>query len=178
MIYSVYLLFLVHFIFPQENKQKGEVPMILTCSAFVEGGMIPAQYTCDGKNVSPPLSWEGVPENTQFFALICDDPDAPAGTWVHWVVYDIPAQVKHLEEAIPPANVTQDGSKQGLNDFRKIGYGGPCPPGGTHRYFFKLYALDAPSGLDAGKTKAELLAKIKGHILAEAQLYGKYTRKK
>jgi len=145
-------------------------------SAFEEGGMIPEKYTCDGDDVSPPLSWESLPEGTKTLALICDDPDAPGGTWVHWVLFNLPGDLKGLEEGIPPERELPNGGRQGMNDFRKIGYGGPCPPGGTHRYYFKLYALDAQMKLHAEATKAQLLEAMKGHILAQGQLMGKYSR--
>lgn len=147
-------------------------------SAFEEGGMIPSHYSCDGKDVSPQLTWEGIPDGTKSIALICDDPDAPMGTWVHWVIFNIPADAKELPEGVPAQKKLENGSLQGTNDFRKIGYGGPCPPGGPHRYYFKLYALDAMIKLDAGATKKQLLAAMEGHILAQGQLMGKYTRKK
>jgi Raf kinase inhibitor-like YbhB/YbcL family protein len=145
-------------------------------SAFEEGGMIPKRYTCDGTDVSPPLAWTSVPEGTKSIALICDDPDAPMGTWVHWVLFNLPAEVKELPENVPPQKRLENGAIQGANDFRKIGYGGPCPPGGTHRYYFKLYALDTEMNLQAGATKKELLKAMEGHILAEGQLMGKYKR--
>jgi len=148
----------------------------VTSTAFEEGGMIPKQYTCDGTDVSPPLAWTSVPEGTKSIALICDDPDAPMGTWVHWVLFNLPADVKELAENVPLQKRLETGAIQGTNDFRKIGYGGPCPPGGTHRYYFKLYALDTELNLQAGATKRELLKAIKGHILAEGQLMGKYKR--
>ncbi len=159
-----------------EQKMGGQKTMKLVSSAFSEGGMIPSQYTCDGKDISPPLSWSEVPEGTKSFALICDDPDAPMGTWVHWVIYNIPDTTRQLPEAVPTTERLQDGSFQGKNDFKRFGYGGPCPPGGTHRYFFKLYALDTMLDLKPGATKAQLLEAMKGHILAEAQLMGKYGR--
>jgi Raf kinase inhibitor-like YbhB/YbcL family protein len=159
----------------QERSKKME--MKLTSNAFVEGGFIPAKYTCDGKNVSPQLAWVSPPTNAKSFALICDDPDAPAGVWVHWVIFNIPATVKELPEEIPPTKTLPDGTKQGMTDFRRIGYGGPCPPSGVHRYFFKLYALDKELTLEAGITKAQLLKAIEGHILASAQMIGKYSRK-
>jgi Raf kinase inhibitor-like YbhB/YbcL family protein len=160
------------------NIRKGEKTMELEVksSIFNEGGMIPEKYTCDGSNVSPPLSWSGVPEGTQSLALISDDPDAPVGIWVHWVIFNIPPDVKELGENIPPDKFLPNGSRQGNNDFKKIGYGGPCPPRGTHRYYFKLYALDKKLDLDAGATKKELLQAMEGHILDESQLMGKYSR--
>ena len=148
----------------------------ITSKAFEEGGIIPKKYTCDGSDVSPPLSWSGVPDNTRSLVLISDDPDAPIGTWVHWVIFNIPPNVHELEENIPPERELTNGAKQGITDFRRIGYGGPCPPGGTHRYFFKLYALDTILDAEAGMTKQELLDLIEGHILAQGQLMGKYGR--
>jgi Raf kinase inhibitor-like YbhB/YbcL family protein len=138
--------------------------------------MIAAKYTCDGADFSPPLEWAGSPAGTKSFALICDDPDAPMGTWVHWVIYDIPPTATMLAEGITREKDLPGGGTQGINDFRKIGYGGPCPPGGTHRYFFKLYALDTTLGLKPGITKDQLLKAMRGHILAEAQLMGTYKR--
>jgi len=148
----------------------------VTSRAFQEGGMIPRRYTCDGEDVSPPLAWTGVPEGTKTIALIGDDPDAPMGTWVHWVLFNLPANIKELAEAVPADKELLSGAKQGRNDFRRIGYGGPCPPGGTHRYFFRLYALDSVLDLAAGASKADLLKAIQGHVLAEGQLMGKYKR--
>ncbi|MFN3533427.1 MAG: YbhB/YbcL family Raf kinase inhibitor-like protein [Candidatus Brocadia sp.] len=145
-------------------------------TAFEEGGMIPKKYTCNGSDVSPPISWTSVPEGTKSLALICDDPDAPMGTWVHWVLFNLPADIRELPENIPPEKTLANGAKQGITDFRKIGYGGPCPPGGTHRYYFKLYALDTEINLDAEITKKQLLKAMEGHILAEGQLMGKYKR--
>ena len=144
--------------------------------AFVPGGKIPGKYTCDGMDISPPLAWTSGPEGTKTFALICDDPDAPMGTWVHWVLFNLPADIIELRENVLPERGLESGAKQGMNDFRKIGYGGPCPPGGTHRYYFKLYALDTEINLEAGATKSELLKAMEGHILAEGQLMGKYER--
>lgn len=148
----------------------------ITSAAFGEGGLIPRKHTCDGQNVSPPLAWAGVPAAAKTLALIADDPDAPGGTWVHWVVYNLPASTVELPEATPPDAEVEGGGRQGRNDFRRIGYGGPCPPSGTHRYFFKLYALDAVLDLGPGATKAELLKAMQGRILAEAQIIGNYKR--
>jgi Raf kinase inhibitor-like YbhB/YbcL family protein len=161
-----------------ETQTKGEKTMTIkiTSTAFEEGGMIPEPYTCDGKDISPPLAWTSVPEGTQSLALICDDPDAPVGTWVHWVLFNLPADVTTLPENVLPNKTLENGSKQGKNDFRKIGYGGPCPPGGTHRYYFKLYALDTTLDAKPGITKQDLLNAMEGHILAEGQLMGKYRR--
>lgn len=150
--------------------------LAITSSAFAEGGMIPRRYSCDGPDVSPDLAWEGVPEATKSLTLICDDPDAPMGTWVHWVLFNIPAGEKGLPAEITPDATLRNGARHGTNDFRRLGYGGPCPPGGTHRYYFKLYALDTVLSLDAGATKAQVEAAMAGHILAQAQLIGKYKR--
>jgi Raf kinase inhibitor-like YbhB/YbcL family protein len=148
----------------------------VTSSVFKDGEIIPRRHACDGADISPPLSWTSVPGGAKTIALICDDPDAPVGTWVHWVLFNLPAGVKELAEAVPPDRDLANGGKQGLNDWRRIGYGGPCPPGGTHRYFFKLYALDTVLNLQPGATKAELLRAMEGHILAQGQLMGKYRR--
>jgi Raf kinase inhibitor-like YbhB/YbcL family protein len=148
----------------------------LTSAAFTEGGMIPRQYTCDGKNVSPPLAWSGLPATAKTLVLISDDPDAPVGTWVHWVLFNLPASAKDLPEHVPPLKTLPNAAKQGTNDFGRIGYGGPCPPGGPHRYFFKLDALDTELKLEAGVTKAQVLKAMEGHVLAEGQLMGRYKR--
>lgn len=147
-------------------------------NVFGDGEFIPSKYTCDGEDVSPPLSWNSIPPMTKSFVLIADDPDAPVGTWVHWVVYDIPAEARFLPESFPPDPEFPDGTRQGINDFRHIGYGGPCPPGGTHRYFFKLYALDTKLNLKSGCTKKQVLQAMEGHVLAEGSLMGKYKRMK
>ena len=173
-IFALILSF--NFLYNSQARGGKGMDIKMRSSAFEEGGMIPKKYTCDDVDVSPPLEWGDVPEGTKSLALICDDPDAPMGTWVHWVLYDLPPSVKQLPENIPPQKTLENGAKQGTNDFRKIGYGGPCPPGGTHRYYFKLYALDTELNLDPGKTKAELLKAMEGHILAQGQLMGKYRR--
>jgi Raf kinase inhibitor-like YbhB/YbcL family protein len=147
----------------------------LTTAAFSNGGAIPKKFTCDGPDVSPALSWNEPPAGTQAFALIMDDPDAPAGTWVHWVLYDLPSNARSLSEGVPKDPELANGARQGRNDFRKIGYGGPCPPrGATHRYFFKLYALHSKTNLKAGATKADLESTMKGHILGQAELMGRF----
>lgn len=148
----------------------------VTSPAFEEGAMIPKQYTCDGANVSPPLKWSGLPTGTKSVAMIADDPDAPVGTWVHWVLYGLPPDSKELTENQPLDRMLANGAKQGTNDFRKIGYGGPCPPSGTHRYFFKMYALDSEIPLDPGARKAQLLKAMEDHVLAKGELMGKYQR--
>lgn len=157
---------------PKENKMEFK----LTSTAFPEGQAIPRQYTCDGVNVSPPLEWSGAPPGVKSFALICDDPDAPAGTWVHWVLYNLPGDRIGLVENVPTTESVPGGGLQGTNDFKNIGYGGPCPPSGTHRYFFKLYALDAELSLKAGATKADVEKAMSGHIVGQAQLMGTYKR--
>ena len=148
----------------------------ISSSAFSEGEMIPTRFTCDGPDVSPDLSWSGVPETAKSLALICDDPDAPMGTWVHWVLFNIPSSASGLPAEIPSDAVLESGARHGTNDFRRLGYGGPCPPGGMHRYFFKLYALDTELDLDSGLTKDQLVEAMQGHILAEGQLMGTYKR--
>jgi Raf kinase inhibitor-like YbhB/YbcL family protein len=145
--------------------------------AFSEGGTIPKKCTCDGPDVSPALSWKDAPANAQAFALTMDDRDAPVGTWVHWVLYNLPANTKELPEGLEKNEQLANGALQGRNDFRKIGYGGPCPPPGKpHRYFFKLYALDRKLDLKAGATKAQVEAAMKGHILGQTQIMGRYGR--
>jgi len=151
--------------------------MELKSSAFQNDQNIPRENTCDGADVSPPLTWDTPPDGTIAFALIADDPDAPVGTWVHWVIYDLPGDAKELAEGVLTQQSLPNGAKQGVNDFNKVGYGGPCPPRGpAHHYFFKLYALDQPTNLKPRATKQQLLAAIKGHMLGEAQLIGKYQR--
>lgn len=145
-------------------------------SAFANGSMIPKKYTCDGADISPPLQWSPVPEGTSSIALICNDPDAPMGTWVHWVLYKLPADTTALPENIPPDAALPNGARQGVTDFGRPGYGGPCPPGGTHRYFFKVYALDIEPDLPAAATEQDLLDDMAGHILARGQLMGRYKR--
>ena len=149
----------------------------LRSPAFSEGSRIPSKYTCDGKDASPPLSWTGIPAGGKSLALTCDDPDAPAGLWVHWVVFDLPPSMTGVPEGVPPTTEIPGGGRQGKNDFRKIGYGGPCPPGGTHRYVFTLYALDSTLGLPAGATRQDLLAAMRDHALGEATLTGTYSRR-
>jgi len=158
---------------------KGGIAMAfeLKSPAFKASQTIPKQYTCEGPDLSPPLSWTDPPQGTRAFALIVDDPDAPMGTWVHWVLYDLPAETLQLPEGVPTKETLSSGAKQGTNDFRRVGYGGPCPPPGpAHRYFFKLYALDQMTGLKSRATKEQLLDAIKGHVLGETQLIGQYKR--
>ena len=152
--------------------------MKITSAAFEEGKPIPAKHTCDGDDVSPPLKWSDAPPATRNFALICDDPDAPVGTWVHWVIHGLPASATELGERIPASETLPNGAKQGVTDFKRVGYGGPCPPPGKpHRYFFKLYALDAELSLKPRATNKDLLKAMEGHILAEGSLMGTYQRR-
>jgi Raf kinase inhibitor-like YbhB/YbcL family protein len=151
---------------------------VLDSSAIEAGGAISALYTCDGRDISPPLHWEHPPAGTQSFALICDDPDAPMGTWVHWVLYNLAGSQRQLPEAVPAREKLVDGTLQGRNDFGRIGYGGPCPPRGKpHRYSFRLYALDALLPLAPGVRKKDLLKAMQGHILGQAEFLGVYGRK-
>ncbi|MBM4366275.1 MAG: YbhB/YbcL family Raf kinase inhibitor-like protein [Deltaproteobacteria bacterium] len=145
----------------------------LSSTAFTQGATIPARHTCTGDDLSPPLSWTAPPEGTASLALVVDDPDAPRRTWQHWLVWNIPPTTRQLGEALG-----LDQHVQGTNDFKKLGYGGPCPPPGhgAHRYFFRLYALDVMLGLPAGASRAELDAAIKGHVIASAELMGKSWR--
>jgi Raf kinase inhibitor-like YbhB/YbcL family protein len=153
-----------------------EIAFELNSTAFAHEEPIPPKYTCDGQDISPPLQWSDPPQGTQSLALICDDPDAPIGTWVHWVLYNLPAEARALPEAIPPEAELPDGSQHGENSWRRLDYGGPCPPSGTHRYFFKLYALDTVLDLEAGEGKKQVLQAMEGHILAQAELMGVYSR--
>jgi Raf kinase inhibitor-like YbhB/YbcL family protein len=151
--------------------------MELTSKAFDAGQEIPARYTCDGEDISPPLKWRNVPREVESLALVLDDPDSPSGRWSHWVVYDIPPEVRELDEDVPPEGRLPWGGSQGRNDFGELGYGGPCPGGGeTHRYYFRLYALDAPCKLAMGATRAQLLEWAHDHTLAETELMGRFRR--
>jgi Raf kinase inhibitor-like YbhB/YbcL family protein len=151
--------------------------LVLRSSAIESGSRISQSYTCDGRDISPPLRWDNAPQGTGSFALVCDDLDAPMGTWVHWVIYNIPGDSDRLPEAVPTTEKLEKDALQGRNDFGKIGYGGPCPPRGKpHRYFFRLYALDGKLAVSAGLTKKALLKEMEGHILETAELYGTYGR--
>ena len=148
-----------------------------TSSVFSDHGAIPKKYSGQGDNISPPLTWAGAPAETKSFAMIVDDPDAPIGTFVHWVIFNIPPSAGNLPEDVPKLKNLTDGSLQGRNTFQKIGYGGPLPPTQKpHRYFFKLHALDTMLGLEAGAYKKDLLKAMEGHILAEAELVGVYQK--
>ncbi|HKI55379.1 MAG TPA: YbhB/YbcL family Raf kinase inhibitor-like protein [Anaerolineales bacterium] len=152
------------------------MPIEITSSAFTHEAAIPAKYTCRGENISPALSWGEPPAGTQSFAIIMDDPDAPNGTWVHWVLFNIPVSARSLPEAFPSDTTLPDGSLSGNSSFGSPGYGGPCPPSGTHRYFFKLYALDEMLAISAGATKGELEKAMVGHILAQGELMGTFSK--
>ena len=159
---------------PHTAKPLAEVP--LTSLAFAEGGTVPQQHTCDGADISPVLRWGPVPAGTRSLALICDDPDA--GGFVHWVLYGLPPSTTELSEGIPAVEVLPDGAKQGVNDFGRVGYGGPCPPSGkAHRYVFTLYALDADISLSPRASRDQLTRAMAGHILAEGRLVGTYARR-
>lgn len=153
------------------------VSFAIQTNAFAAGGLIPKKYTCDGSDVSPELTWSGAPAGTQAFALIVDDPDAPGGTWTHWIAWDIPASATNLPESLPKSEILHSNMRQGRNDFKRIGYNGPCPPPGKpHRYFFKLYALGAKLDVKAGASRSELESAMKGKVLGQAEVTGKYGR--
>ena len=158
--------------------EKESVPMKITSPAFEEGKPIPAKHTCDGKDVSPPLKWTGVPAAAKTLALTVDDPDAPVGDWFHWILYNLPVSTTELPEGLPKSENLPKGGKQGMNDFKRLGYGGPCPPPGKpHRYFFKLYALDVQLNLPANITGKEFLNALTNHVIAQTTIMGTYERK-
>ncbi|MFO7917768.1 MAG: YbhB/YbcL family Raf kinase inhibitor-like protein [Anaerolineae bacterium] len=149
----------------------------LTSSALEAEETIPDKYTCEGKNISPPLSWQGVPEDAQSLALVCEDPDAPSGIFTHWLLYNIPTTRYDLPENVPPHITLDWGGAQGRNDFGDVGYGGPCPPRGeTHRYYFRLYALDQELDLSPGLTRDQFFSAVEGHVLDRGDLMGRYRR--
>lgn len=158
------------------NIKEGNGQMTIGSSAFENQKAIPAEYGCGGQDVSPPLSFGGVPDGAKTLALIVDDPDAPMGTWVHWVAYNIPADRSGFDRAVPRTERLQDGTMQGKGSNGRIGYAGPCPPSGTHRYFFKLYALDTTLSMRPGATKEQLLSAMKDHILGQAELMGTFSK--
>lgn len=146
-------------------------------SAFNNGAEIETRYSCDADNISPALSWSGAPQGTKNFVLICEDPDSPSKVWSHWVVFNMPASKTGLDEGMPTTGTFDDGTVQGINDFGKPGYFGPCPPPtGQHRYFFRIYAIDTTLDLDEGATRDIVLSAISGHILAQAEIFGTYQR--
>lgn len=165
---------------PDVVLTEGEDTMAIavTSPAFEDGGMIPKKFTCDGQDISPPLHIDGVPSEARSLTLIADDPDAPSGTWVHWVLYDLPPNTTELPENTPVDEEIQNGARHGVTDFKRFGYGGPCPPSGTHRYYFKVYALDTMLDLSGSVTKADIIKAMQGHVLAEGQLMGRYARQK
>lgn len=150
--------------------------MKITSAAFRDDGEIPRKYTCDGEDISPPIEWNDVPTEAKTVALICDDPDAPRKDFTHWVLFDRPAGARTLQEHVAPRQELPDGGRQGKNDFGKVGYGGPCPPSGSHRYRFRLYALDAELGLPPSATRKDVETAMKGHVLETAELTGVYAR--
>jgi len=159
----------------QQRSSRDE--FVIRAEAFNPGTDIPRKFSCQGSDSSPALVWTDPPAGTQSLVLIVDDPDAPAGTWVHWVLYDLPPSTRRLSEALAPTPEVIGGGRQGVNDFGKTGYGGPCPPPGKpHRYFFKLYALDTRLNLKAGGTKPDVERAMKGHVLAKAEVIGRYRQ--
>lgn len=151
----------------------------LSSTAFRENEAIPQAHTCDGRDLSPLLEWDGAPDKTASFAIVCEDPDAPVGTWIHWVIFNLPGNSRGLPEGVPADKQLSNGARQGMNDFRRMGYGGPCPPPGpAHRYYFRIYALDNTLDLQAGASRKDLDRAMRGHILAEAALMGRYQRKR
>lgn len=176
---KIFLIALFFLMISIATYGQGAKTMSLTVSSasFSSGGEIARKFTCDGEDVSPQISWSGAPDGTQAFALIADDPDAPAGTWTHWVLYDLPATTTNLNEGLEKSEQLPDGSKQGRNDFRKIGYNGPCPPAGKpHRYFFKVYALDRKLNVKAGAARSEVEKAMQGHVEAQGEYMGTFRR--
>lgn len=169
-IIAVFTFFIVASISGKEGMEMAKLGIV--SPVFQQNGDIPVRYTCDGDDISPPLTIENVPEGTQSFVLIVDDPDAPMGTWVHWVVWNIDPRTREIKEDSVP-----EGASQGMNDFSKLDYGGPCPPSGTHRYFFKLYALDSTLDITSKAKKADVEKAMKGHVIGESQIIGLYRRK-
>jgi Raf kinase inhibitor-like YbhB/YbcL family protein len=153
--------------------------LVVSSAAFAEGTVIPGRHTCDGENLSPALAWTGVPVGTRSFALICDDPDAPRGTWVHWVLWNLPADAIELGEGVPRKPELPSGVRQGSNEGGDLGYAGPCPPpGGPHRYYFRLHALDSALNLPPGVHRSDLETAMEGHVLGRAVTMGTYERRK
>lgn len=151
--------------------------LILKSSAFNDGDILPVKYTCDGEGINPPLQWESVPADTASFVIICEDPDAPGGTFTHWMIYNIPADSRNIQENLPLKPELRNGSLQGKNDFSKTGYGAPCPPGGTHRYNFMIFALDNMLSIDSGVKRNTLDKAMTNHIIGEGLLKSQYSAK-
>jgi hypothetical protein len=151
--------------------------MTISSKSFQHEGLIPARYTCTGSNISPDISWSGIPRGTRSFALICNDPDAPSGNWIHWVLFNIPVSVNRLLENFQPGGSVSGSIKNGRNDAGLLGYYGPCPPSGIHRYYFRVYALDVVLKAEEGLSAAELEKSMEGHILGKGELMGKYQKK-
>lgn len=164
--------------FPQQEKGMIKMEIIIESRSFEDGGIIPSKYTCDGVNISPQLSWSCSVEDVKTYAVIVEDPDAPSGNFTHWIVYNIPSRINTLLENSTPAKNVPDEVLMGTNDFGRIGYGGPCPPSGTHRYFFRIYGLSTAVHLDSGATLKDVMKKMEGHIIARGELMGKYQRQK
>ncbi len=159
------------------TRGEGNMSLAVTSSAFRANHAVPREHTCDGQDRSPALAWSGAPEAARGFAVVMDDPDAPRGTWVHWVLWNLPAATSALPAGVPPDERLESGARQGRNDFRRIGWGGPCPPPGpAHHYSFRVYALDALLDLEPGATKADLERAMRGHVLAQGELVGTYSR--
>jgi Raf kinase inhibitor-like YbhB/YbcL family protein len=171
---SVLMAITSHLYGIESNNRRNNMKIL--SPAFQHEGMIPDKFSCKGKDISPPLKWENAPAGAKSFALVCDDPDAPMGTWDHWLLFNIPASVTELPEGIPAQAELPNGARHGKNSWGRKDYGGPCPPGGTHRYFFKFYALDTLLDLKPGASKKELLNAMQGHILAQTELMGKFKR--
>jgi Raf kinase inhibitor-like YbhB/YbcL family protein len=172
---TLFLTLVLPFALPEAKTWAQSV--IVKSPAFAAGTMIPRVYTCSGADRSPPLVWTGVPRSAKSLALIVDDPDAPAGTWVHWVIFNVPAREPRLEEGVAKTESLADGTRQGVNSFGKVGYDGPCPPpGDPHHYHFRLFALDSILNLRAGAGAADLEAATRGHVVATAEIIGKFGR--
>lgn len=163
---------------PDAVPVAAKAAITLKSSAFTDGGNIPAKYTCDGVNISPPLNWSGVPHEAKSLALICTDLDAPSGQWAHWLLWNIPSPARKLLEGFSQKSTLANGAVQGINDFKKTGWGGPCPPSGSHRYRFVIYALDTNLKLPPSTTQTELIAAMQNHVLAQGELTGKYAHAK
>lgn len=159
------------------TASKGDtMALSIMSEAFAPGGRMPRKISCDGENASPPLAWKNAPANAKSLALICDDPDAPSGDWVHWIAWNIPTETGALPAGLPRTETFPNGMAQGANDFHRVGYDGPCPPSGTHHYHFRLYALDARLDLPAHAERRALDAAMKGHVIAQADLVGLFAR--